>query len=70
MKVGDTVKLKHITDFEGVILNLTDWQHDEYGENELKIWKVFWYKHPYDGVPVYITSHIEKALRYANAQER
>tara|TARA_R110000782_G_scaffold267054_1_gene362041 strand:- start:176 stop:373 length:198 start_codon:yes stop_codon:yes gene_type:complete len=64
MKIGDTVKLKHITDFEGVILSLEAWKHDEYGENELKMWKVFWYKHPYDGRPPYIERHREAGLRF------
>ena len=53
MNVGDVVKLKHITDYEGIILSLTDWMHDEYGENEIKIWKVLWYKHPYGENPPY-----------------
>ena len=65
MKIGDTVKMKHITDFEGIILNLVDWKHDEYGENELKTWKVFWYKHPYDGKPPYAEVQAEKGLRLA-----
>ena len=41
MNIGDIVKLKHITDFEGIILGLSEWIHDEYGENEIKTWKVF-----------------------------
>ena len=65
MKIGDTVKFKHITDFEGIILGLVDWAHDEYGENEIKIWKVFWYKHPYEGKPPYTDKHPERALRFA-----
>ena len=63
MKIGDTVKLKHITDYEGIILSLAEWMHDEYGENEIKIWKVFWYKHPYGADPPYIDKHGEGALR-------
>jgi len=70
MKRGDVVKLKYITDFEGIILNLASWEHDEYGENELKAWKVCWYKHPYEREPIYADTHTETALRYANAQER
>ena len=65
MKKGDVVKLKHITDFEGIILNLVDWEHDEYGESELKTWKVFWYKNPYDGKLPYTDRHCERALRFA-----
>jgi len=65
MKIGDTVKLKHITDFEGIILSLIEWMHDDYGENEMKIWKVFWYKHPYDGEPPYVGKHVEEGLRFA-----
>ena len=65
MNVGDTVKLKHITDFEGVLLSLIDWEHDEYGENELKMWRIFWYKHPYEGKPPYTDKHSERALRFA-----
>ena len=65
MKVGDTVKLKHITDYEGIILSLVDWIRDEYGENEIKIWKVFWYKHPYGDDPPYAEQYSERALRHA-----
>tara|TARA_R110000824_G_C14977442_1_gene653790 strand:+ start:123 stop:320 length:198 start_codon:yes stop_codon:yes gene_type:complete len=65
MKIGDTVKFKHITDFEGIILSPVDWEHDEYGENELKTWKVFWYKHPYDGRLPYADTQVETVLRLA-----
>tara|TARA_R110002020_G_scaffold3498_1_gene15527 strand:+ start:877 stop:1074 length:198 start_codon:yes stop_codon:yes gene_type:complete len=65
MKIGDTVKLKHITDFEGIILRLVEWEHDEYGESEMKIWKVFWYKHPYDGKPPFADEQVEAGLRFA-----
>ena len=65
MKIGDTVKFKHITDFEGIILSPIDWVHDEYGENELKTWKEFWYQHQYDGKPPYADDNIETAIREA-----
>jgi hypothetical protein len=65
MNVGDIVKLRHITDFEGIILSLAEWIHDEYGESEIKIWKVFWYKHPYGENPPYIDKHGEQVLRHA-----
>jgi hypothetical protein len=63
MNIGDVVKLKHITDFEGIILGLSEWIHDEYGENEIKTWKVFWYRHPYEGKSPYADLHPEIALR-------
>ena len=65
MNVGDIVKLKHITDYEGIILSLGEWLHDEFGENEIKMWKVFWYKHPYGEDPPYIEQYSEQTLRKA-----
>tara|TARA_R110000824_G_scaffold282607_1_gene470956 strand:- start:322 stop:543 length:222 start_codon:yes stop_codon:yes gene_type:complete len=47
MKVGDIVGLKHCTDFKGIVLNLEDHVYDEYGEHELKTWKILWFNHPY-----------------------
>ena len=47
MKVGDIVGHKYITDFKRIILSLEEHLYDEYGENELKTWKVLWFTHPY-----------------------
>ena len=63
MNIGDIVRLKHITDYEGIILSLVEWVQDELGENEIKIWKVFWYKHPYDEDPPHAGQYSESSLR-------
>ena len=63
MNIGDIVRLKHITDYEGIILSLVEWVQDELGENEIKIWKVFWYKHPYEEDPPHAGQYSESSLR-------
>ena len=63
MNIGDIVRLKHITDYEGIILSLVEWVQDELGENESKIWKVFWYKHPYEEDPPHAGRYSESSLR-------
>ena len=63
MNIGDIVRLKHITDYEGIIISLVEWVQDELGENEIKIWKVFWYKHPYEEDPPHAGQYSESSLR-------
>tara|TARA_R100001129_G_C5301507_1_gene242668 strand:+ start:947 stop:1183 length:237 start_codon:yes stop_codon:yes gene_type:complete len=47
-KVGDIVGLRFCTDFKGVLIELLDHAYDELQENEMKRWKVLWFKHPYE----------------------
>ena len=49
--------------YEGIILSLVEWVQDELGENEIKIWKVFWYKHPYEEDPPHAGQYSESSLR-------
>ena len=47
MKRGDIVGKRHFTDFKGIIIDLVERLTDEFGENEIIMWKVLWFKHPY-----------------------
>ncbi len=62
MKTGDIVRLKHITDFKGIVLRLTEHTYDELGENEIKMWKVLWFNHPHDKKGPLVAEYPERGL--------
>ena len=47
MKRGDIVGKRHFTDFKGIIIDLVERLTDDFGEYEIIMWKVLWFKHPY-----------------------
>ena len=42
MKQGDIVGKRYLTDFKGILV-----EPIKHEEDELKRWKVLWFKHPY-----------------------
>ena len=51
IKRGTLARRRHLTDFKGLILELVEHSVDEYEENELKLWKVLWFEHPFGSYP-------------------
>ena len=60
MKRGDIVGKRHFTDFKGIIIDLVEYFTDDYGENEIIMWKVLWFKHPFENKPF-----VEEVLQHS-----
>ena len=63
MKRGVLTKRRHLTDFKGIVIGSAGYFSDEYGENEIKLWKVLWFEHPFGSSPEVETideRHLEK----------
>jgi hypothetical protein len=48
---GTLARRRHLTDFKGLILELVEHSVDEYEENEITLWKVLWFEHPFGKHP-------------------